>query len=271
MGKMDDYIKSNQELWNQFTSIHEKSKFYDLEGFKRGKSTIPSLEIEELGSVSGKSLLHLQCHFGLDTLSWAKIGAKVTGVDISDKSVKLARKLNKELKLAANFICSDIYKLPNILSGQFDIVYTSGGVLCWLSDLKEWAKIISRYLKNGGIFYIRDCHPFAELLNEDLKAANFYFHQDEPVKYSVDGSYADRNVHITACSYEWYHSLSEVINSLVGVGLKIEFLHEFPYLGWARFPKLMEQSADGWYRFKEKNIDIPLMFSLKATKTASLA
>ena len=131
----EEYRQANRALWDEWTEIHEKSEFYDLPGFLAGKSSLKPLDIEEVGAVEGRTLLHLQCHFGMDSLSWARLGAKATGVDFSEKAIALARKLNAELGLDATFLCSDIYELPDHLTGQFDVVYTSGGVLAWLGDL----------------------------------------------------------------------------------------------------------------------------------------
>src|SRR5512139_2419139 len=157
---MNEYQQANLALWNEWAEINVKSREYDVAGFLAGKSSLKSIELEELGEVAGKTLLHLQCHFGLDTLSWARRGAAVTGVDFSDKAVGLAQALAREAGLEARFICSDLYALPEVLSGQFDIVYTSYGVLCWLRDLEQWAELIAHFLKPGGVFYIADFHPF---------------------------------------------------------------------------------------------------------------
>ncbi|UCB52608.1 MAG: class I SAM-dependent methyltransferase, partial [Candidatus Zixiibacteriota bacterium] len=150
---MDKFMKQNLKHWNEVTPIHRKSEFYGVEGFKAGRCTLMPLEREELGDVSGKTLLHLQCHFGLDTLSWARLGARVTGVDFSEKAIDLAKSLSKELGIDADFVHSNIYHLPDVLKGEFDIAYTSHGVLCWLPDLAEWGRIIARFLKPGGTFY----------------------------------------------------------------------------------------------------------------------
>ena len=267
---MDQYMKANRELWNEWTPIHEKSEMYDLQGFKAGKSTLDSIELEELGDVSGKSLLHLQCHFGLDTMSWARRGAKVTGVDFSDKAIALARSLSQELGIEADFVCSSIYDLPNVLAGEFDIVFTSYGVLCWLPDLKRWAEIIAHYLKPGGTFYIIEGHPFTNVFyNEDdatdLRVVYSYFHRPEPAKWEAASSYADKRTPVSRPSYEWTHSLGDILNALISAGLRIEFLHEFPFGGYGHFP-FMEQGADGWWRLKEYDGTIPLLFSLKAAK-----
>jgi len=266
MTNQDDYISGNRDYWNEVTSIHEKSRFYDVGSFKKGKPTIMPLEIKEIGKVKEKTLLHLQCHFGIDTISWERMGAQAIGVDLSDKSIETARRLAKELNSNVQFICSDIYKLPTVLNNQFDIVYSTGGVLCWLPDLDKWAKVVSSFVRPGGFFYLRDDHPFAVILDENLNINGDYFHQDKPIVEPPSGSYADPNATVTKCNYEWHHSLSDIIDSLIRANLKIDFFHEFPFLGWARFPQLMKLNNDGWYRFKEEKINMPLMFSLKATK-----
>ncbi|MEJ2759411.1 MAG: class I SAM-dependent methyltransferase, partial [Anaerolineales bacterium] len=181
---MKKYLKANQTRWDELTLEHKDSPFYDLEGFKAGKDRLRSIELSELGDVSGKSLLHLQCHFGLDTMAWARCGAQVTGVDFSEEAISLGKALSQELDIPAEFYCTDIYELPKILSSQFDIVFTSYGVLHGLPDLKRWAALISDYLKPGGIFYIVEDHPsfrpFREMPDGTLQAARPYFFADEP-------------------------------------------------------------------------------------------
>ena len=156
---MKKYLQDNQKLWEQWTLEHEKSPFYDMAGFKAGRDRLRSIELSELGEVAGKSLLHLQCHFGLDTLAWARRGAIATGVDFSETSIVRARSLSRELNVATEFTCSDIYQLPNRLSGEFDIVFMSYGVLHWLQDLHRWGKIIAHFLKPNGIFYMVEKYP----------------------------------------------------------------------------------------------------------------
>jgi SAM-dependent methyltransferase len=267
---MDNYMKQNLKYWNEVTPIHARSKSYDLEGFKAGKCTLMSLEREEVGDVTGKSLLHLQCHFGLDSMSWARLGAKVTAVDFSDKAIHLAKSLSQELGIDVNFICSDIYDLPRVLKDEFDIVFASYGVLCWLHDLYEWANVIARFLKPGGFFYIVESHPVDNVFEnerhtKELKARYSYFHSPQPTRWEPDGTYADKEATVTNPTYEWTHPLSDIINSLISAGLRIEFVHEFPYLCWDFYP-FMEKDKDGWWRFKEGKETIPLMFSLKAIK-----
>jgi SAM-dependent methyltransferase len=266
---MDKYLKQNKALWNEITPVHARSAFYDVNGFKAGKSTmIMPLEIEEMGDVHGKSLLHLQCHFGMDTLSWGRLGAKVTGVDFSDEAINQARKLSKETGIKAQFICSDIYKLPDIHQQKYDIVYTSGGVLCWLPDLNKWAKVIAHFLKPGGFFYIMEGHPFSTVFDnskkaKELKVTQSYFHKPGPTKWEPEGDYADSDFITSSASYEWSHSMGDIINSLISAGLKIEFLHEFPMIFFKCF-SFMKQDKDGaWHLEGDK---LPLIFSIKASK-----
>lgn len=262
---MRDYLKANKKWWNDVAPIHLQSKLYDVEGFKNGKSSLEFIELEEVGTVRGKSLLHLMCHFGMDTLSWAREGANATGVDLSDRSIKLAKKISKEIQVPAKFICSDIYKLPNVLNKKFDIIFTSYGVLCWLSNIKKWAKIVNYFLKNGGIFYIVELHPFTNILSCDFKISYKYFKKGPDIDDSP-GTYADWDADIKGSTYLWNYTISDVINSLIKEGLKIEFMHEFPFTMYDQFPGFMEQNKKGQYVLKNKKIQIPLLFSLKATK-----
>ncbi|UCH61258.1 MAG: class I SAM-dependent methyltransferase [Anaerolineales bacterium] len=267
---MNEYLQANQQRWDELAIEHQKSEFYDLAGFKAGKDRLRSIELSELGDVGGKSLLHLQCHFGMDTLAWARRGAIVTGVDFSQNSIALAQSLSEELNLPARFYCTDIYALPDLLSGEFDIVFTSYGVLHGLPDLKRWGQIIARYLKPGGIFYIVEDHPFFRVFRAkpeaEFKAERSYFFSKEPQRIEATGSYATANLGTTGVSYVWDHSLGDVINSLVNAGLSIEFLHEYPFAARAKFP-FMEQGEDGWWRLpSQQHGTIPFLFSLQARK-----
>lgn len=269
---MDEYLKANQRRWDELTREHKDSPFYDLEGFKAGKDRLRSIELSELGDVTGKSMLHLQCHFGMDTLAWARRGAEATGVDFSPEAIKLAQALSKELEIPAQFYCSDIYKLPEVLSGQFDIVFTSYGILHGLPDLKKWGEVIASYLKPGGIFYIVEDHPTFRTYREKpdgvIKAERSYFYSEKPQKIEWTKSYAanTESEGTTGISYVWDHSLGEIINSLIAAGLQIEFLHEFPYAARAKF-SIMQQGEDGWWRLpSNQHGTIPFLFSLQARK-----
>lgn len=261
---MKNYEEINKKWWNDVTPIHARSKLYNLASFKKGKTSLEKTEIEELGNVKGKTMLHLMCHFGMDTLSWARRGAVVTGVDISNESIKLANKLSREIKVPARFICSDIYDLPNVLDEKFDIVFASYGVLCWVKNLKKWAKLIRSYLKPGGTFYIIELHPFAGILSSDFEMEYKYFAHG-PFIDDSSGTYTDWNEDVKGVTYEWFYPLGEVITELINVGLKIEFVHEFPYSMYDQFPGKMSKNKKGQWVLKNKKLQIPLLFSLKAT------
>jgi SAM-dependent methyltransferase len=267
---MDEYLETNRKMWDELTPIHAESEFYDLDGFKRGRCSLQQIEIEEVGDVTGKSMLHLQCHFGMDTLSWARRGATVTGIDFSGKAIELARSLADELGISARFICCNLYDLRSHLSGEYDIVFTSAGVLAWLPDLREWAGLIAHFLKQGGIFYLREFHPIAYMFNDDeaVTAPEVqypYFQTEMPLRFDDAGSYADRNAATRNVNYEWPHSLSEIINSLIEAGLRLEFLHEFTFVGYQSHP-FLTQGSDGNWRYEKLPGGLPLAFSIRAVK-----
>ncbi|MFW9923582.1 MAG: class I SAM-dependent methyltransferase [Candidatus Thorarchaeota archaeon] len=267
---MKDYYEENKKAWDEFAVIHYNSDNYNVKEFLAGQTTLKTYELKELADVKGKNLLHLQCHFGLDTLSWAREGAIVTGVDFSSDAIDIARKLTTKANLQATFIQSNIYDLEKNLSKKFDIVYTSIGVLCWLHDLKRWAEIISHFLKSGGIFYIAEIHPFSMVFDEesknDLKVKYDYFHNPTPMEFDIHGSYAVPDAEtVQKKEYEWSHSLSDIINSIIQAGLKIEFLNEYPFTCYEAFPFAKKEENGYWYL---QNItgQIPLLFTLKAIK-----
>lgn len=254
--------------------IHVKSKFYRLEEFKAGKTSLLPTEIEELGDVHGKTMLHLQCHFGMDSLSWARKGALVTGIDFSDKAIIKARELVEEIGVPATFIQSNVYNIPEIIKDKFDIVFTSYGTIYWLDDLKGWAKIINQCLKSGGIFYFIDGHPFSHMIDENttgmLKVSNLYFTEGKPLVWEEPGDYTDEDpnnptILENMLEYGWGHTISEIINSLIEAGLQIEFIHEFPF-GFFGFHPDLKRCEDGLWRFQTLKPEIPLTLSIKAIK-----
>ena len=258
-------------MWDQCVGIHVKSKLYDVQGFKKGRCTLLDVEREEVGDVRGKSLLHLQCHFGLDTMSWARLGARVTGMDFSEKAIDTARSLANELDIPAEFLCCDLYELPRHLSGTFDIVFTTAGVLAWLPDLQGWAEVIAHFLKPNGVFYLREHHPCAGMFHDDQgvmepRIRYPYFHTHEPLQCEGDGSYANPSADIHVVSYEWFHSMGDIINSLIKADLRIEYLHEFDYCEIQSHP-FLKHGKDGMWRYPDVQGGMPLMLSIRAIKT----
>jgi SAM-dependent methyltransferase len=267
----DDFLASNRALWDEWTAIHEGSAFYDLEGFKRGGVRIARHEIDEIGPVEGRTLLHLQCHFGIDTLSWARLGARPTGVDFSPRAVALARSLATELGLDARFVESDVYRLPDVLDETFDVVYTSNGVLGWLPDIRRWAEVVARYVKPGGTFYLLEIHPVAQAFENEgvapgeLRLTYPYWEHRNPLAFETHGSYADETAHVeTPMEYGWDHGLGEIVTALVDAGLRIRALREYPFLNWKA--DFLVPAEDGTWRLPPGDGELPLMFSVLATR-----
>ena len=269
---MDQRLAVNRQNWNDRVPVHAASAFYDVAGFKAGRITLNEIERQEVGAVAGRSLLHLQCHFGMDTMSWSRLGARATGADFSDAAIDLARDLSAELGLDTRFICSNVYDLPQALDEQFDIVYTASGVLVWLPDLTAWAEVAAGFVKPGGTFYLLDGHPLCHVFADDddldaseLRVRNPYFPDPAGTFFGGDGySYAGDQL-IPSPSYEWQHNMAEILNALLATGLRLEFLHEFPFSNYRALPGMV-RDAGGWWRLPEHNDSIPLLFSLRATK-----
>ncbi|MFL5711974.1 MAG: class I SAM-dependent methyltransferase [Chloroflexota bacterium] len=264
---------ANRSLWEVWTRIHAAGEYYDLEGFKAGGVRIRPYEIELVGDVTGKSLLHLQCHFGIDTLSWARLGARVTGADISPSAVELARSLATELGFPdARFVESNLYDLPSALEGEFDVVYTSRGVLGWLPDIRAWAKVVSHFVAPGGTFFITEAHPVLNVFENEgvapgeLRLAYPYWEHEAPLTFAVTGSYADTEAEVgDETEHSWDHGLGEIVTALIDAGLVIETLVEHPYLEW-KVDFLVEDGQGRWVLPADAPGELPLMFSLVARK-----
>jgi ubiquinone/menaquinone biosynthesis C-methylase UbiE len=266
---MEKYYRTNRRRWNELVDVHVRSEEYNLEGFIGGESSLHNVELEALGDVSGKKLLHLQCHFGLDTLSWARLGAEVTGVDFSENAIQLARHLSEKLRIPARFIHCNVYDLPEVHNERYDIVYTSYGVINWLHDIYQWGEIVYHFLKSEGTFFIAEFHPFLWVFDEegiDLVVKYSYWPTLEPQYFEVEGSYADKTAVLeNKGNYEWVHPLSDVLNSLIRAGLTLQEIKEYPFSVDSIYAS-MEIGPDGYRRFKNKEYNLPIMFSVKAVK-----
>ena len=270
----DKAMLANQTLWDIWTGIHASGDFYDLAAFREGGVRIQPYELELIGEVAGRSLLHLQCHFGIDTLSFARLGARVTGADLSPASVELASSLAVDLGfLEARFVQSNLYELPANLDGRFDIVYTSRGVLGWLPDIRGWAKVVAHFLTPGGVFFITEIHPALQVFENEgvapgeLRLTYPYWEHRDPISFAVTGSYADpaADVGEGVMEHGWDHGLGEIVNALIGAGLRIESLVEHPFLDWG--VDFLTEAPDGTFRLPEGTAgELPLMFSIRATK-----
>ena len=267
---MDDeinYIEINRELWNEKTKHHVTSAFYNMDNgsFLQGKSSLNNIELRLLGDAAGKEVLHLQCHFGQDTISLARLGAKATGVDFSEEAIRNARKLNEQLNLDAEFICCDIYSLPENLNKQFDIVFTSYGTIGWLPDMKRWALIVSRYLKPGGKFVFVEFHPVVWIFNSDFTMVEYSYFNKKAIIETITGTYADRNAPIEKQEIGWNHDLSEVLQNLIEAGLSIKSFNEFDFSPYNCFRDMVETEA-GKFQIKGLEGKLPLVYGLTAEK-----
>jgi SAM-dependent methyltransferase len=252
--------------------IHTGSDFYDVEGFKAGGSSLRPFETEEMGPVDGKRLVHLQCHFGLDTLSWARQGASVVGVDFSQPASEAAQGLADELGLDARFVASDVYEAASALEGErFDIVYTGLGALNWLGDLGRWAGVVASLLAPGGLLYLAEFHPYAEVFGDDeLTVERDYFQDVGGERFEGPaGTYADLEAKtVNNATHEWTHPISQVLTAVLDAGLRIETFHEHDYTLFQAWP-MLERHADergvgDVYRWPAGHPRLPLIYSLRA-------
>jgi len=260
-----DYIKTNKQTWNNKTAIHIESEFYNNKSFLEGKSTLNSIELLLLGDVKDKKILHLQCHFGQDTMTFSRLGAKATGIDFSDKAIEKARTFSEKLNLDTTFICCDIYDIPNHLDEKFDIVFTSYGTIGWLPDIDKWAAVVSHFLKQKGRFIMADFHPVIWMFDNDFKKVFYSYFNIESIIEFESGTYADKNSKIETKTITWNHPTSEVLNSLIQSGLEINSFNEYDYSPYNCFNQT-EEFEKGKFRIKHLGNKIPMVFSIEATK-----
>lgn len=270
---MNEYVRENRDHWEEAAKIHPKTDFYDVESFLDGESTLLPIEREELDDVSGTDLLHLQCHFGLDTLSWAREGATVTGVDFATRAVETARELATEAGLddRASFVEANVYDLPEVHDARYDVVFTSYGVLGWLPDVEAWAEVVAEFLRPGGVFYLAEIHPFTNVLHWEFdgEVGRFefpYSTADSPITLEGDGTYADAEVDMEhGRTHNWTHGLGEILTALLDAGLELEFVHEHDVGCFEQFDGMVKD-GDGYWRF-EADVDVPLTVSVKARQS----
>ena len=268
MKKEENYIEINKQSWNNRLESHLKSDFYNLEEFLNGETSLNEIELDLLGDVQDKDILHLQCHFGQDTISLGRLGANVKGVDLSDKAIESAIELSEKTKIEATFICCNIYDLPQHLDKQFDIVFTSYGTIGWLPDLDKWAGIISSYLKPNGKLVFVEFHPVLWMYNDNFDKIEYNYFKSDAIIEIEKGTYADRKASFTQENITWNHAISEVVNSLIKNGLQIDSLDEFDYSPYNCFNKTKKIEAKK-YRINHLDNKIPMVYAITATKKNS--
>ena len=280
--KLELYHDTNRRWWDGVVPIHEASRGYDREGFLRGEKPLCPVERAELGPrVAGKSLLHLQCHFGMDTLGWARLGARVTGLDFSEPALEAARRLSADSGIPGRFVHANVYEAAQVLGETFDIVYTGIGALCWLPDIAGWARAAAACVSPGGALYVYEGHPVLWALDDSLALAHPYFERAEPELWEEETTYTDGPKLAFRRNYTWNHGLGEIVSAVIAAGLRLEFVHEHREVPWRALPSMQPvgpgtRGADGAYqanrmwRLPESRRELaPLMYSLLALKPAA--
>ena len=260
-----NYVEINKHSWNNRTDTHLNSEFYNLEGFLKGETSLNPLDLEIIGDIRGKAILHLQCHFGQDTMSLSRLGAEVTGVDLSDKAISNAKRIAKETNSDAKFICCDVYDLEQHLDEKFDIVFTSYGTITWLPDLEKWGKLISKFLKPDGKFIFIEFHPVVWMFDDNFEKIGYNYFNVSPIIESESGTYADKSADISQSYVTWNHSMSEVISSLLDNQMQITDFREYDYSPYNVFSNMIEFEPK---KFRIKHLDnkIPMVYSIVAHK-----
>ena len=268
----NEFIAANRRNWDERVPIHraDRTGFYGVDRFLAGEKRLHAIESGELGNIAGKRLVHLQCHFGLDTLILAGHGAAVTGLDFSPAAVEEARRLAAEARIAAEFVCAEVYAARTVLTGEFDLVFTTWGTIGWLPDMPRWARVAASLLAPGGILYFADAHPNMLILEErDGRLVHEYAIDtppDRPLVFDQPQTYSGDETPLSARrTYEWIHSLSRVVGALLDAGLVLEFLHEHAFLPWRPFPMCVAAEG-GMYRLPDHVPAFPLAYSLRARK-----
>lgn len=261
----ENYLEINKKLWNQKTPIHLDSDFYEMTDFLAGKNTLKPIEMNLLGDIAGKSILHLQCHFGQDSMSLARMGAKVTGVDISDVAIDEAKKINEQLGLDASFVCCDVYSTAEHVHEKFDIVFTSYGTIGWLPDMAKWAAIVHHFMKPKGKFIFVELHPAVWMFDADFKEIMFSYFNTQAIVETSPGTYADQEADIALEEIGWNHPLSEVFTALMNKGLTIKHFEEFDFSPHNCF-KGMTERAPGEFVVASLGNKLPMTYSLVMEK-----
>ena len=262
-----NYLEINKQSWNKKTPIHLTSDFYDVEGFLNGNTSLNPIELALLGDVNGKSILHLQCHFGQDTLSLGRMGADVTGIDLSDKAIESANELAIKIGVDATFICCNIYDLPNLLDKKFDIVFTSYGTIGWLPDLDKWAEVVSTFLKSEGKFVFVEFHPVVWMFDDNFDKIGYNYFNSGPIIEVYNGTYADKTADLSQEYVMWNHGMAEVLNALIKNNIQINSLDDFDYSPYNCFSETIEFEPK---KFRIKHLDnkIPMVYSIVGSKTS---
>lgn len=265
----------NRANWDERVKVHLAAESYGLGPLRMGRGRLTPIEEAEIGSVNGLRILHLQCHFGRDTLALAQRGATVVGLDFSVPAIAAARALAAELGLTdrAHFIEADLYDAPRVVPGSFDLVFVNWGAINWLPDLRRWAEIVAQFLNPCGGLYLAEGHPCAHVFDDETRMPDgmpgYYipYFVGQPLRFDDARDYADDSVRLeNATTYEWLHPLGEIVTSLLDAGLILKWLHEHDSVPWPMFEQLTKDT-NGMYHWPDERW-LPLAFSLRADRSS---
>lgn len=273
---MEDYRDVNRASWDERVPAHVASTGYQVDRFAADPgflSEVVRFDRPRLGDISGLRGVHLQCHIGTDTVSLARLGASMTGLDFSAPAVAAAQELAERTGADATFVQGDVYAAPDLLGrGQFGLVYTGIGALCWLPDIRRWAEVVAALLAPGGRLFLREGHPMlwslADTREDRLLVVEYpYFERPEPSVFDEGGTYVETDaVFEHNLTHEWNHGLAEIITALMDAGLELTALAEHDSAPWAALPGMMEQSDDGEWRLADRPWRLPCTYTLQAVK-----
>ena len=273
---MDDYRSVNRANWDERARVHAKSPDYAVARFIEDPAFISDVvrfDLPLLGEVKRKRVVHLQCHIGTDTVSLARLGARMSGLDFSPPALEEARHLAAATGTEVEWALADVYDAVDALgAGQFDLVYTGIGALCWLPDIGRWAAVVAGLLKPGGGLFIREAHPMLWALGEArsdglLVVEHPYFQRQEPLVWTEGGTYVPTDAvfeHNT--THSWNHGLGEVVSALVARGMQITCLVEHDSVPWEPLPGQMERLGTGEFRLADRPWRLAHSYTLQAVK-----
>ena len=265
-------FETNRKRWDVLAAVHRRDAtgFYGVERFLSGDDTLNPIELAELGAVDGLRIAHLQCHFGMDSIRLARLGAQVTGLDFSETAIAEAKLLAKQTGAEVEFKQGNVYDARTILTGTFDMVYTTWGTIIWLPDVMGWARVIASLLRPGGWLYFADAHPM--LLCHEVTDGQIVMRDDwqtpvdRPLAFSSDTSYTgDKTADLAG--YEWIHATGSIVNALIAAGLRLDWLNEHKYLPWQQLPNMVRRDG-GLFSLPPDCPQLPVALSIKATRTS---
>jgi SAM-dependent methyltransferase len=267
-------MEANRLTWDDRTAIYLRNRtgFYAIDRVKAGDNSFSGFVDAELGDVAGKRLVHLQCHFGLDSVRLARRDAIATGLDFSTAAIAAGRALAAELSVPLHFVEGNVYDAPALLEAQYDIPFVTWGSIIWLPDIRRWAKVVTELLVPGGWLYLAEGHPSTLSLDEVylrlVALRPWRTPVTAPLVYDDATTYTGDPTPLTHTrSYEWSHPLSDIIGGLLEAVLHLDFMHEHETLPWRHFP-MMEPAETGLYRLPDGHPPLPLSFSLRASKSS---